>query len=633
MVVALLGAWLTVAGLFVWVEAKAQAAPPEAWSRSAIEAVARWESAIPDLVRLRIVAESTAKPGCLPARSTVLAVRGSPNAYAVVSVVICSSADEASGLVAMANGSPSAAPGSTLEFRGRAIPELGRSDLRFRLWSNGAAIYQVSVLCREDRPCSHELVTITQSLLGSLPTVGEGASNLGSTVIIVSAVLLACAWAGVALRSWIRMHPAARDTPAGLLPPGFQDVTPRATLTGNRLMLVRTGWLAVGVGTLDVVLAGGLTGGGGFLPPWLPLALGALLIGVGRGLPARALTSFRVVAATDPAKLRRGRNMVFAARAGLTAVVALLMMTLLAGIVANQHPVIAVYVTQVVNPVAPASARILGFLLAGAYRGYVAQLVLLLLALPLLQRLYVVGLRTRAASVPEVEQASTPYFLLLRSFDEDQATIRTSVLNPSLLPRLVSPLPVRPFEEVVAHALGEYAPVVAISPPSVQLPALGAAKVNLKDADWQGEVRRWASEAIAVVILATPAKVSKDGFGWELRHLSEHLGHSRFLLVLGPWPTEEARTRWLRFRQAVSEFGVFSGVRELDVPGTRVIARASDSGWSGYVSRTTTDAAYIVAVDTAVRNHGPAWIDERLQELGRELDFRSDGRTGSTGPD
>ncbi|MBL7551420.1 hypothetical protein I6A60_26695 [Frankia sp. AgB1.9] len=60
------------------------------------------------------------------------------------------------------------------------------------------------------------------------------------------------------------------------------------------------------------------------------------------------------------------------------------------------------------------------------------------------------------------------------------------------------------FEEITARSLSAVGPVVAINPPGMTLPPLGAARATMSDVDWQSRIDEWMKQGALVVIAVPP---------------------------------------------------------------------------------------------------------------------------------
>jgi hypothetical protein len=230
-------------------------------------------------------------------------------------------------------------------------------------------------------------------------------------------------------------------------------------------------------------------------------------------------------------------------------------------------------------------------------------LMIVALVLALLQRF---GRRLSALSAEQALQADErPHLLYLRSFDEDKVKVSATVSRGGLLARLAMRRR-RRFEEVLVEQLSVYGPVIAVSPPGRILPALGAARASLGNDEWQGEVERWASSSLAVVLSATPSSV-RQGYGWEIDLVARRLPHRRVLVVLAPWRTRVLQQRWREFARRISDVSVFSALVPAFQSGLHVAVHTGGGVWQGYGGRRRDEDSYALALHLAVTGVVGSW--------------------------
>lgn len=239
--------------------------------------------------------------------------------------------------------------------------------------------------------------------------------------------------------------------------------------------------------------------------------------------------------------------------------------------------------------------------------GLVVSMFLAIPALASAVGLDVLGQRLRNASVDEaLAQDDRPHYLYLRSFDEDRLKLPGQLRRRGLLSALSVMRKVR-FEEVLVRQLSATGPVIAIAPPGMSMPPIGAARASFSNEEWQQHVMRYAETARAVVLSATPGEV-RPGYGWELDLIANRIGHRRVLVVLGPWPRTALRRRWTQFCVAVSHVPFFAPITMPWVPdGVHVLAHSSRLGWHGWGAGRRLDWTYAVAIDEATRAYLPEW--------------------------
>lgn len=145
-----------------------------------------------------------------------------------------------------------------------------------------------------------------------------------------------------------------------------------------------------------------------------------------------------------------------------------------------------------------------------------------------------------------------PPVLLLRSFTDDAATIPSrNALRRFLYLGLYGKVR---LETAIADELARLGPFIAVGQPGEALPALGAARAYLDDADWQAQVIAWIGAARLVVMIggATP------WVGWELSQVAAAGRLSRLIILLPPArDAEAAAERWRALRERLA--GVVGG--------------------------------------------------------------------------
>lgn len=200
---------------------------------------------------------------------------------------------------------------------------------------------------------------------------------------------------------------------------------------------------------------------------------------------------------------------------------------------------------------------------------------------------------------------SRPYFLYLRGFEEDQLRVREVAGRVGLL-EILAPFSRPRFEEVLVERLGHFGPVIAIASHRNRVADLGAAKASFADDQWRDRVAEYAGGARAVVISATPGRVS-DGLGWEIRHLADHHPELTLLLVVAPWPRPDLIRRWQAFLDYAGEYTPFDGIRPLELPdGVQVLTWTTTAGWRSYGARRRWDWTYAASIVEAVRDLEPS---------------------------
>jgi hypothetical protein len=159
-----------------------------------------------------------------------------------------------------------------------------------------------------------------------------------------------------------------------------------------------------------------------------------------------------------------------------------------------------------------------------------------------------------------------PVILFLRSFDDDEkqkfASSQRALLDFSLETRL-------------ANHFFRFGPFVAVGSPKETVPQLGAARVRLKDDEWQGRVLGWIGEANLIIMYSGET----HWVNWELRQVIDS-GRATSLILMFPeikgWrPSQrnksiEARVEKVRqvfretpWKEELEAFADFKGLRAM----------------------------------------------------------------------
>src|SRR5262249_34909855 len=121
--------------------------------------------------------------------------------------------------------------------------------------------------------------------------------------------------------------------------------------------------------------------------------------------------------------------------------------------------------------------------------------------------------------------------LLLRSFEDDERAdwrkSEGSFVDTSLESRLTGHF---------AH----FGPFIAVGAPSDGIPVIGASRMKLNDAEWQGRVSRWIDESIAIVLI--PGLT--HWVAWELRQVIQHGAVDRLIVCFPPARGRKWREMW-----------------------------------------------------------------------------------------
>jgi hypothetical protein len=250
------------------------------------------------------------------------------------------------------------------------------------------------------------------------------------------------------------------------------------------------------------------------------------------------------------------------------------------------------------------------------------------------------GLRHRAPSaVRLLAQDQRPFFLYLRTFQDDAVEIRAGGGSRR---GLVTSLSLRrwlPFEEVLAWRFRHYGPIVAGNDPNAfGLATLGAQKLFLsvdptlpRDVGvekWLVEIEREARRSKAVLVSAAPVALQR-GVRLELEMLGCRLSDHPMLLIVPPEGRRSSRSafliavnravravrpgvgeykaqatvaeRWTAFNDFVQTWKVFAGVRELNTTGAaHLLVHVPGEGWSAWGAGQRNEWTYAVALMRAM---------------------------------
>lgn len=157
-------------------------------------------------------------------------------------------------------------------------------------------------------------------------------------------------------------------------------------------------------------------------------------------------------------------------------------------------------------------------------------------------------------------EADRESILLLRSFDDDALTLRSTVLAGSIGTPTLPTARIR-FEEYLVWILKLFGSVVAIGRPGESLPELGAVRTYWSDDQWQDAVRQTAMRSRGIVMIAG----SGEGLRWEMERLRAWGLLSKTLIVLPPDPDAQSSLR--RFDRAIEQISPGgTAVREYFLP-------------------------------------------------------------------
>ena len=180
-----------------------------------------------------------------------------------------------------------------------------------------------------------------------------------------------------------------------------------------------------------------------------------------------------------------------------------------------------------------------------------------------------------------------PVILFLRSFDDDEkqkfASSQRALLDFSLETRL-------------SNHFFRYGPFVAVGSPKETVPQLGAARVLLKDDEWQGRVLGWIGEANLIIMYSGET----HWVNWELRQVIDS-GRATSLILMFPeirgWRPSlrrksiEARVQKIRevfsdtpWKEELEAFSDFKGLRAMlfRPDGSMVMVRSRSRSRDSY---------------------------------------------------
>ncbi|HJZ70340.1 MAG TPA: hypothetical protein VKE51_01295 [Vicinamibacterales bacterium] len=124
-----------------------------------------------------------------------------------------------------------------------------------------------------------------------------------------------------------------------------------------------------------------------------------------------------------------------------------------------------------------------------------------------------------------VESDRRPAVLYLRSFSRDESAWQASLsflFNPQFLPRG------RREEEQLAHAVSPIGRLLAVGKPGEALPAPGAHRTYVGDAEWKSKVASLMQEAQLVIVRV---ETGGEGLWWEIVRAFETVAPGRLLLL------------------------------------------------------------------------------------------------------
>jgi hypothetical protein len=159
-------------------------------------------------------------------------------------------------------------------------------------------------------------------------------------------------------------------------------------------------------------------------------------------------------------------------------------------------------------------------------------------------------IRVRAGDWEAVERDPRPPIVYLRPFDAD------GVEYVALWKSRVRARPARrmletTYEERLARALADVAPLVAIANPSAALLEPGATRLGAEDWEWQDRVAKLTSRAGSIILHAGVS----DGLAWEVEHVVGLGAPERLIVALPADAPSWKPSRDERYAAFVRRFG------------------------------------------------------------------------------
>ena len=185
-----------------------------------------------------------------------------------------------------------------------------------------------------------------------------------------------------------------------------------------------------------------------------------------------------------------------------------------------------------------------------------------------------------------------PPILFLRSFDQDEMSIRARTHDPLLqLPAGLGRK--RELDEMLLETGAPFGPVIALGDPRNPIPPLGAARIYVRDIeqDWKGVVADLIVAARAIVICPqTSASVA-----WEIDQVRSPSVLARTIILASPGMSEADTARL---------FAEITGAPAVLKPRRRPIAAFVDpvNGWTLLSARNLTVQTYTVALNRSLQS-------------------------------
>ena len=265
---------------------------------------------------------------------------------------------------------------------------------------------------------------------------------------------------------------------------------------------------------------------------------------------------------------------------------------------------------------------------------YVAMFVSIVISAIVIQ----IFLRARKFTVASAEEILTtdprPPVIYMRSFKDDAAASMPVMSGPPGW-AILFPKELVTEEEIVAHILNDFGPMVTIGKPGEQLRELGAARMYVSDQEWQEKVAALMRSAKLVVLRLGQT----EGLWWELEQSIGKLRPEQ-LLVFVPRVREKAAREAIRrraealFPKPLPEFtrsdklvagvGLLRGILYFDPDWTARYIDLTRRIWTlktlpRFLGFGKPTAKLKYALRPVFASHGVAWAPPRVRKLAMTL--------------
>jgi hypothetical protein len=228
--------------------------------------------------------------------------------------------------------------------------------------------------------------------------------------------------------------------------------------------------------------------------------------------------------------------------------------------------------------------------------GYIviSILAILVCAIPIILGVRLVRRWLRRRAEGEVARTTGNAVLLLRSFADDQAKVRSDHLGARIQLRK------RRLEEVVAAIVGAIGPFIGIGAPGERLPQLGAMRAYFDDDTWQQAVLDWIASSQFVVMVAGLTQWVQ----WELRTIIEKQALERLIVLMPPTDRQGLAARIQLLRRCFKDTSWASALDRLHPERTLVILFMSNGQMLEICGRRRDEIEYRLAILAAMRRLG-----------------------------